>query len=298
MTPRKKAELYLFSTTFIWGSTFVVAKIGFADISPFVFITVRYLLAAALFGIVFLKQLRGIPRSTWRRGTILGVLIGVGLLLQNLGLSTTTASNAGFITGMMVIFTPLAQILFLKKKPKLGNFIGIVIVSVGLYLLTTPGGAGINTGDLFVLVSSVLFGIYIVFLDVYTKEEDFLKVGFVQILVVAAVSMLFLPFEEVRVNITPVSAAIILYMAFGVTVFTTYIQNRYQRETTPTNAVIIFSVEPVIGATLAYIVLNEMMGWSGIVGGALIVGGILVSEFTVDIARLMPWGAQTVGEEE
>jgi len=299
MTARKKAEFYLFCTTFIWGSTFVLGKIGFAYFSPFAFITVRYLLGTAAFGVIFSRHLREIPRSTWKRGAILGILIGVGLLVQNQGLSMTTASNAGFITGMMVIFTPLAQIILEKKKPKLGNFIGIVVVTVGLYLLTKPGGdGGIRPGDVLVLFSSVLFGIYIVYLDVYSKEEDFIQLGFVQILSVAVVSFFFLPFETVHVQFTAASIAIVCFFALIATVVTTYVQNRYQKETTPTAAVIIFSVEPVIGAILAYFVLNEIMGWIGVAGGALIVGGILVSEFSEDLARKLPWSTRPISEED
>jgi drug/metabolite transporter (DMT)-like permease len=299
MTARKKAELYLFCTTFIWGSTFVIAKIGFKDFSPFAFITVRYIFATAFFALFFSSRLHDIPRSTWKRGAILGMLVGIGLLLQNLGLFLTSASNAGFITGMMVIFTPLAQIIFLKKKPKLGNFLGIVVVTLGLYLLTKPGSeSGIRIGDVLVLIAAVLFGIYIVFLDVYTKEEDFLKLGFVQIMFAGIISFFFLPFETVRVHFTITSTAILVFLALLATVATTYIQNKYQKDTTPTAAVIIFSVEPVIGAVLAYAVLNEIMGWIGVVGGVLIIGGILVSEFAEDIGQYMPWGARVLGDED
>lgn len=299
MTARKKAELYLFLTTFIWGSTFVVGKIGMQDLSPFAFITVRFTVGSLLFGLLFSRQLKGIPSRTWKRGVFLGVLLGIGLAVQNLGLYITSASNAGFITGMMVIFTPLAQIVFLKKKPKAGNLIGIAVVIYGLYLLTMPDGTGgVNMGDWLVLLSSILFGIYIVFLDVYTKEEDIVKMSFVQIMSVAAVSVFFLPFETVRLSITPATAVIVLYLAFFATVVTTYVQNRYQKDTTPTSAVIIFSIEPVIGAILAYVILNEMIGWTGVAGGALIVGGILVSEFAEDLARKIHFMVSPIGGEE
>jgi drug/metabolite transporter (DMT)-like permease len=299
MTARKKAEFYLFLTTFIWGSTFVIGKIGMMDLSPFAFVTVRFSLGSLLFAAVFFRKINRIPASTLKRGLILGVLLGVGIALQNLGLFTTSASNAGFITGMMVIFTPLAQIIFLKKKPKFGNLIGVAVVTYGLYLLTSPGGShGVNFGDVMVLISSVLFGIYIVFLDVYSKQEDIVKMGFVQILTVAVVSMFFLPFETVRLVFTPASVAILFYLAFFATVVTTYVQNRYQKDTTPTSAVIIFSVEPVISAILAFFVLNEVMGWVGVAGGALIIVGILVSEFAEDIGKKLPWASMSPVSEE
>ncbi|MGE5315429.1 MAG: DMT family transporter [Acidobacteriota bacterium] len=299
MTARRKAEFYLFLTTFIWGSTFVLNKIGMNDLSPFAFITVRFSIGTVLFGLAFFRQLRRIPASTWKRGAFLGVLLGVGIAIQNFGLYLTTASNAGFITGMMVIFTPLAQIVFLKKKPKAGNLVGIAIVTYGLYLLTQPeGSSGINFGDVLVLLSSILFGIYIVFLDIYTKKEDVVKISFVQVLSVAVVSLGFWPFETVRLDFTPASAAIVFFLALFATVLTTYVQNRYQKDTTPTSAAIIFSVEPVISAVLAYAVLHEVIGWIGAAGGALIVGGILISEFAEDLGKKIMWTAKPVREEE
>lgn len=279
MTSRTRAELALFATTFIWGSTFVVVKAGSGDISPSLFIAVRFGIGAAIFALFLFKQIRTIRRSAIRKATLLGVMLGAGILLQNHGIYQTTASNAAFITGLMVIFTPLAQMVIERRPPKPGNIAGIIIVTVGLYLLTAPTGSGIRTGDVLILVSAFIFGIYIVMLDLVSKEENVLHISLVQVSVTTLVALLIVPFEHIVFVPTTQLIVSLLYMGIGATVLTTYVQTRFQKDTTPTRAVIIFTIEPVIAAVLAYLFLGELLGTSGIIGAGMIVAGIFVSEF-------------------
>ena len=82
------------------------------------------------------------------------------------------------------------------------------------------------------------------------------------------------------------SIAGLLYLTLLATLLTTYVQTRYQKETTPTRAVVIFSIEPVVAAVLSYFMLGEVLGVPGMIGGALIIGGVLVSELSDNIPLL------------
>lgn len=291
MTTRSRAELLLFGTTFIWGSTFVVVRSGVDDVSPSLFVAVRFSIGALVFALFFFRQLQEISRTTWRKGIILGAMLGSGIVVQNFGIYQTTASKAAFITGLIVLFTPLAQLFIEHRPPKVGNIIGIIIVTVGLYLLTSPGGYTLNFGDFLVLISALIFGIFIVYLDIYSKNENTTQLAFIQILSTSIVGWMFVP-SETPVFSTELGALTrLLYMGLFATVVTTYIQTRYQKDTTPTRAVIIFSVEPVIAAVLAYYFLNEILGVVGIVGGALILVGILISEFSDTITEKLGIGS-------
>ncbi|MDE3057111.1 MAG: DMT family transporter [Bacteroidota bacterium] len=280
MTKKRKAELALFATTFIWGGTFVIVKIGFESVSPFLFVALRFTIGSLFFALIFFRRLLTISRSALWKGTMLGLLLGVGLVLQTEGLQFTTASNSGFITGMMVVFTPLAQLFIERRLPKLGNVLGVVIVTFGLYLLTSPTAAGFNFGDLLTLIAAFLFGIYIVYLDIYTKEEETFSIVLIQTVCTALVGWSLVPFETPRIIFNMHVLGILFYTGILATVVTTYTQTRFQKDTTPTRAAIIFTLEPVLSAILAYIVLNEILGVSGIIGGALIVAGILISELS------------------
>jgi len=289
MTPRKKAELALLGTTFIWGGTFVIMKLGFADVSPFLFVAIRFTLGSMIFAAFFPSRLRSIRRSTLRRGIVLSILLGVGLVLQTYGLQITTASKSAFITGMMVVFTPMAQMLIERRVPKLGNIVGVVIVSGGLYFLTSPSGSGFNLGDLLTLIGAFLFGFYIVYLDIFSKEEELLPLAFLQIAITAVLGWMLVPFEAPQLHLTWNLARLLFYTAFLSTVVTTYVQTRFQKDTTPTRAGILFTLEPVISAVLAYFLLGEILGMLGVFGALLIVVGILVSELSDNFIKRIHW---------
>ena len=178
MTKQSRAELYLLLLGFIWASTFVIFKFLLNYLSPFLFLVLRYFIATIIFYFLFRNQLQNFSKTSLKKGISLGILVGIGIVIQTIGLTFTTASKAAFITGMMVVFTPFAQIFIIKKKPNIANVIGIAVVILGLYFLTYPIETNINKGDLMVLCGSILFGIYIVYLDVYSRDENIYKISF------------------------------------------------------------------------------------------------------------------------
>ncbi len=297
MTSRKKAELVLLATTAIWGGTFVVMKLGFADVSPFLFVAIRFTLGSIIFGSFFFPRLHSIRRSTIRKGVILGVLLGAGLILQTYGLQITTASKSAFITGMMVVFTPAAQMFVGRRIPKPGNLIGVIVVTAGLYFLTSPSGSGFNLGDTLTLVAAFLFGFYIVYLDIYSKEEELLPLAFLQIAITAILGWILVPFEVPQIHFTWNLLRLLFYTVFLATVVTTYTQTRFQKDTTPTRAGILFTLEPVISAVLAYFVLGEILGMLGMLGALLIVIGILISELSDKFIKKLHWNLPLAEEE-
>jgi len=280
VTSRTKAELLLLSITIIWGSTFVITKGLLEDISPFLYIAVRFILAAVVFGLVY--------RHVWRmdkpalvRGGILGLLLFVGFALQTVGLQYTTASKSAFITGMLVVLTPICQILIERRLPKLGNVIGAVLVAVGLYFLTSPDGSEMNLGDWLTLGCALCFALYIVYLDMFGSKYDAAQLTFAQFAVAGIGGTIgTVLFERVVWNPSLEFAGAIAYLTVFATVIALFVQTKYQKETTPTRAAVIFSVEPVFAAVFAYLILSEMIGPLGMVGGGLIVGGLLVSELS------------------
>jgi len=281
VTAKGRAEWFLFATTFIWGGTFVIIKNGLADISPLLMVSIRFSLATLVLLPFCAKRLLRTDRKTIFWGFVLGFLIFSGFLLQTIGLTETTTSKSAFITTMMVIFTPLFQLILLKRRPRWGNLVGVIIVSIGLWFLTAPTGGGLNRGDLLTLLCAIVFGLFIVLLDWTTRRYDLLLLTFLQIFFPAVCGWLLLPFFEPPI-FRPTGSVFFAvgYTAILATVVTGYIQTRYQRDTTPTRAALIFSVEPLWAAVLGYLFLQERLGGWGILGGGLIVGGVLFSELS------------------
>lgn len=286
MTSRTRAEFLLLSCTLIWGGTFAITKSGLEDISPMLLVTLRFAVATVLF-LPFVNLRRGaMTPVTLKGGIIIGLLLFTGFITQTIGLQYTTASKSGFITGLLVVFTPVFQILIERKPPKIGNILGVVLVTSGLYLLTSPEGSEFNLGDGLTLVCAAVFGLYIVYLDLYTREGDVRQIAFLQFAVTGTGSLMgVLLFEEVLFRPGWPLVGSVAYLALLATLYTLTVQTRYQKETTPTRAAIIFSVEPVFAAFIAYVALGETIGPTGVLGGGLIVTGLLVSELSDVIFR-------------
>ena len=249
-------------------------------------VAMRFGIAAVLFLPFSFRSLSKFDQRVVGKGVILGALLFAGFAAQTMGLQYTTASKSGFITGMLVVFTPVFQLVIERRPPKIGNLIGVLLVIVGLFLLTSPKGAQFNWGDILTLLCAVLFALYIVYLDIFTKEFEVSILTFLQMVVTIALACICaLIWEHSYFKLTLSFALSIGYLSILATLVTLWLQTRYQKETTPTRAAIIFSLEPVISAVLAYSIEKENIGRLGIAGGGIIVIGLLFSELSDGIFR-------------
>jgi len=218
-------------------------------------------------------------RETLLGGLFLGFLLMIGFAFQTIGLKYTTPSKSAFITGLLVAFTPIAQAIIEKKMPSRGNLMGVVLVAIGLYLLTSPGGQGFNIGDILTLFCAISYAIYIVYLDIFSRKHDVSKLTLLQLSITCILSIAAAPFvETIEVHFTTGLIWALLYTSILATVFSTYLQTKYQRDTTPVRAAIIFSMEPVLANIIAFFAFGEFVGYIGAVGGVFIIAGLLTSE--------------------
>jgi drug/metabolite transporter (DMT)-like permease len=281
MKAKTRAEGVLLGLALIWGSTFVVGKLVLVEMTPLQMISIRFTVATIILFTIFFRSILPLRRDQVMKGAILGLFLFLGFVTQTIGLTITTASKSAFITGMMVVFVPLLQVVVEKKSPKLGNIAGVLIVTLGLWFLTSPDGASFNAGDAMTLVCALLFGVYIVYLDVVSHDMSPLQITFLQVatnavLALAAMSL----FERAPLTFSHGTAIGIVYLTLIATVMTTFLQAKYQKDTTPTRAVVIFTIEPVFASITAALFLGERLGWLGMIGGGCIVMGVLVSELS------------------
>ncbi len=281
MTAKTRAEAVLFAATLIWGSTFTGVKLILGEVPALQMVFWRMGFAALLVLLITRGKLFPIRSAPLAKGVILGVLLFFGFAAQNIGLNYTTASKSAFITGMMVVFVPLLQFIVERRAPKVGNVVGVVIVALGLWFLTSPAGSAFNVGDALTLSCAVMFGVYIVYLDVIARELTPMQLTFIQCTTNAVLALAgMLMFETVNLGWSGQTIVIMAYLTLFATVITTYVQSRYQKDTTPTRAAVIFSIEPLIASVIAYFVLGERLGQMGVLGGALIIFGVLTSELS------------------
>ena len=249
-------------------------------IPPFYFVAIRFLIGAVLFSLIFFRKLKFTSPGILKAGMLLGFFQVLGFSTQTIGMIYTTASNSALITGITILIIPFAQYAVVKKKVQLENWIGVVIVLAGLYLLTQPEVSGLNIGDLFTLICTFAWAFYIIYVDVYTNKYDILTLIFIQLwFVVFAAGGMGLVFENISaIRFTQNEILSFLYMGVMATFITTILLNRYQKETTPIRASIIYTWEQPAAVMLAVITINEHFSPWQFVGGAIMVAGILFSE--------------------
>jgi drug/metabolite transporter (DMT)-like permease len=288
------AESILIVVTLIWGATFAIVKLALSNVSPMVFISIRFSLAAILLLPFFLAKSRSITRTALLSGLFLGFMYLLEFSTQTIGLQFTTATKSGFITGTFILFTPIFQYLFEKKKPGRGNLIGVLFVLTGLVVLSSKGdsaldvfkeiGSGFNRGDFLTLLSAVFYAMYIVYLDIVSKKCDYLILVFLQISTTAVLGIISVilfsatGLENFKFVFSGNLIFAFLYTSILATLLTTILQTKYQKIVTPIKAGIIFSFEPIFSAAFAYCFINEKISRFSFIGGILIFAGLLVTE--------------------
>ena len=287
-------EIALLFNTLIWGGTFALIKNAFTDISPLLFLGLRFSIAALIFLPFVYASLKKTDKQTLIAGSILGFFYFAGFTAQSLGLNLTTATKSGFITGTFVVFIPILQIIIAKRKPKWFNILSVFLVLIGLILLSSKGenaldfikqlGSDFNLGDLLTLLCAILFAFQVVYVDVFTKKYEYLPMVFVQLLI-TGIGGLILSFifsistlETVKFTFNTTVIIAVLYTAIFASIIATVIQLKFQKFVSPTKAGIIFSIEPIFAAVFAYFLLSENISNFGLIGCVLIFIGLIVSE--------------------
>ena len=287
MNKQLKADFGLLSITLFWGSTFIISKLTLLEIPLLLFLVMRLGLAALMMDLIALRQLHRLNGKILLHGFILGSLLYASYFFQMWGIQYTSASNAGFITGLSVVMVPLLGYFLYGKKPSISVSVGIGLAVVGLFLLTGADIFSWNSGDLLVLICAVTVAFHIIYTGKFAPQHNVLLLTAVQLSTVAllaASALMFYDFSQAQISGNAYRAVIYL-AAFG-TVYPYLMQTQMQKFTTTARTALIFSMEPVFAALFAYLVAKETLSVSGWIGGALIVAAMIFSELPLQKMRL------------
>jgi drug/metabolite transporter (DMT)-like permease len=281
---RLAAELALAGVTVIWGTTFVVVKSALADVSAFLFLTLRFSLAAALLLLIYRRSLRKVAIGP---GMLAGCLLFVAYAFQTRGLELTTPSKSAFLTGLAIPMVPLLNSLVYRVKPRLLDLAGIALASAGMILLTVPArglqsaGLGFNPGDTLSFLCAVTFAFHIVVIGHFTKIYGFETLATVQIAMAAVLGYLtFGLAEPLRFHFSAGVASAVLLTGLLATALAFTTQAWAQQYTSSARAALIFALEPPVAWLTSWTLTGEKMANRGKVGAGLILAGILLVELT------------------
>lgn len=279
------ADGALIGVAAIWGLTFVTVKNAIILLPPFSFNFYRFSLAALVMLLFALPQWKNVNTSTVKAGLLLGFFLFAGYSFQTVGLLYTTASNAGFITGLSVVFVPLIGTFLSRQLPGSGIMFGAVCATVGLAFLSAGDMNRFNTGDVLIFFCAVSFALHIIFVGKYSPHHSTVWLVTWQIAAVAVLSGISALFFEPGVNqFVPAVWPALIITALLATCLAFFTQNYMQRLTSPSHTAIIFTTEPVFAAIFAVWLLQETLHIRAYWGGALILTGMLLSEFSS-----LPW---------
>lgn len=287
------ADAALLATTLVWGATFVVVKDALQDIRPFAFLAVRFSVAFLVLAPFFAGPLRRGGLGQVGRGAAIGVFLFAGFAAQTLGLRLTTASKAGFITGLAVVIVPLLSTLLLRQPPRRDSVAGAALATLGLATLTLGGPLAPNAGDLLVLLCAASFAMHVIAVGHFNAQPGSsagalatVQIGLTCLLSWAGTLGLELEYWRSLgwslVAIPSRAWTAILATAVAATAGAFLVQNLAQRHTTPTRTALILTMEPVFAALVAWLIAGESLGPRGVVGGGLVLAGMLS-------AQLEPW---------
>jgi drug/metabolite transporter (DMT)-like permease len=266
-----KVFLYLglLATTAVWGGAFLVMKDSLVRQDVYSFLASRFILAAAFMFIYKPKSLTGLSRKFVKRAVLIGLLLCSGFIFQTFGLTQTTVSNTGFITGLYLVFTPLISWLLLKREIFKVQWLAVLVATIGLYFISF-NGISVGIGEILVLISALLFAGQIVALGEWSDGENTYALTLIQILV-SAVIFFALSLKD-GFQLPPDNAvwSAVFYTAFFATFLGFLIQTKAQSVMSATVAGVLLAMETPFALFFGLYFDNDPITLRIISGGTLV----------------------------
>ena len=294
MTKKNKllGNILLLIAAIIWGTAFAFQRVGMDSIEPATFAASRMTLSAVVVGIVSLffktpnelteKEKREYNKNTVIGGIYCGVFLAFASIAQQMGLVYTSAGKAGFITALYMLFVPIINFVFFRKRNTLIVWGAVLLGVFGMYLLCMTESFSLAYGDTLVLICAVLFSGHILCCDHFVNLGNPIKISAIQFVTTAVISWIaaFLTEEPSLDKI--ISAAIpIIYCGIvsGGVGYT--LQIVAQKHTEPATASLLMSLESVFAVVAGAIILNELMSGREFMGCIVMFAAIVMVQIPV-----------------
>lgn len=290
MKHRTTNNLLLALTALIWGSAFVAQSVGMDYIGPFTFNSIRSIMGGlVLLPVIFmLKRQRkksgqqepaaGNRKTLVAGGVCCGIALAVASSLQQIGIVYTSAGKAGFITALYILIVPIMG-LFLGRRAGLKVWIGVTLAVAGMYFLCITDGFSISKGDFLVFLCAIVFSVHILVIDHFAPKVDGVALSCIQFFVcgiLCAVPMIVQEqprISEILAAWMPLAYAGVLSCGVAYT-----LQIIAQKNTDPTVASLLLSLESVFSVLAGWVILGERLSGRELFGCALVFTAVLLAQ--------------------
>lgn len=303
MNPKLKNDALLVLTALIWGSAFVAQSVGMDYLGPFTFNSLRCLMGGlVLLPVIWFmgrkgpggrkktkpradtqtgkidQELAEDKKTLWIGGICCGIALAAASSLQQIGLVYTSAGKAGFITALYILIVPLLG-LFLGKKVGGKTWAGVGLAVLGMYFLCIKEGFFISYGDFLVMICAFIFSLHILIIDYFSPKVDGVKLSCIQFWIAGILCALPMILNEKPTPGAVAAAWLPLLYAGVLSCGVAYtLQIIAQKNTDPTVASLILSLESVFAALTGWLLINETLSPKELFGCVLVFTAIILAQ--------------------
>ncbi|MDR2089444.1 MAG: DMT family transporter [Clostridiales Family XIII bacterium] len=278
---RLKADLSLLLVTAGWGVSYILIDVCLAELQPFTLNAWRFLGAFFVAFLFSFKRSVRAGRDTLKYGALIGFALLFVYAGATFGVLYTSLSNAGFLCGLTVIFTPLLGAVFLRKKPEAKLAAAVVLALAGIGLLTLNADLRLAPGDLFCILCALAYAVDLLLTEraVQRPSVDAFALGVYQLGFAGLFMLIFaVIFETPRVPVLPQSQAALLFLTVFCTGVAFIVQAVAQQYTEASRVGVIFTLEPVFAGIAARVFAGEVLSGRAAFGAVLLLCGLFVIE--------------------
>jgi drug/metabolite transporter (DMT)-like permease len=270
--------LMLTAATAVWGSTFVVTKGTLPGMATAGFLAWRFGIAAVVLALVWSRRLRAMTARDVRQGVLLGIFLASGFLLQTTGLREVSAASSGFLTGTMVVLTPLMAAVVFRERVGRAGWGAVLLAMCGIALLTLPGWTP-GLGAVLTVGGAACFALHIAGLSRWATSANARGLTALSVLVAAGLCAgTAIVSGGIHAPPTPSAWRSLLYLAVVATCLGFAVQAWAQSGLSATQAAVVMTLEPVFAAALAAAVGGEHLSVAAAAGGLIVVASMFVAE--------------------
>ncbi|MBB6270710.1 drug/metabolite transporter (DMT)-like permease [Pedobacter cryoconitis] len=279
--------LLILGTAF-WGISFSVTKLAIGENQSSLFLFYRFSLATIVLSVVFWKQVKSLNPASVKTGACLALPLVLGIYLQTLGITHTSASQCSFVAGITVVIIPILKLIIYRKSPPLKIWIAAFTALSGLFVISIKDNFSIGTGDLYTITGAFCFAVYLIQIERESKIKDIIPT-IVPMFATCSILALLLTFSQENIIWIPQQNIFwtgIIFCALFSTAYMYTISNISQQYISAERVSIIYLFEPVFGAIAAFFILGEDISSRLLIGGGLIFTATLISELKLQIPNL------------
>ena len=287
---KKCAKPLIAIATLIWGSTFFIMKDTLDTVDLQFLLAFRFTFAAVSLAVVFWRHWKGIDRSYWWRGAVMGVFLYAAYTVQNYGIMGTTPGKNAFFTAVYCVIVPFLYWLVDRKRPDRFHVLAAVLCIAGIGFVSWDGGMALTWGDVLTLIGGLLYACHIVATSKFSQGRDIFILTVIQFATTAVCCWIgTLVTGGFPADGLPAKAWwVLLYLAVAATTLALLFQNIGQKYSDPSSAAVLLALEAPFGVAFSVIFTEESPTPFMYFGFFLIFVAVVCSETKFSFLRRKP----------